>query len=79
LSGAEYGLLVVLLDNAQRVIGRERLLELSRTRLGDSSDRSIDVLVSRLRRKLAQTEGGTALIRTMRGTGYMFAAPVEGI
>ena len=79
LSGAEYGLLVVLLDNAQRVIGRERLLELSRTRLGDSSDRSIDVLVSRLRRKLAQTEVGTALIRTMRGTGYMFAAPVEGI
>jgi DNA-binding response OmpR family regulator len=77
LSGAEYGLLVVLLDNAQRVIGRERLLELSRTRLGDASDRSIDVLVSRLRRKLAQGGDGTALIRTMRGTGYMFAATVE--
>lgn len=77
LSGAEYGLLVVLVDNAQRVIGRERLLELSRTRLGDASDRSIDVLVSRLRRKLAQDDGGKALIRTMRGTGYMFAATVE--
>jgi two-component system OmpR family response regulator len=79
LSGAEYGLLVVLLDNAQRVIGRERLLELSRTRLGDASDRSIDVLVSRLRRKLAQDEGSAALIRTMRGTGYMFTADVERI
>jgi two-component system, OmpR family, response regulator len=77
LSGAEYGLLVVLVDNAQRVIGRERLLELSRTRLGDASDRSIDVLVSRLRRKLAQDDGGKTLIRTMRGTGYMFAAAVE--
>jgi two-component system OmpR family response regulator len=77
LSGAEYGLLVVMLDNAQRVIGRERLLELSRTRLGDASDRSIDVLVSRLRRKLSQGEGTTALIRTMRGTGYMFTASVE--
>lgn len=77
LSGAEYGLLVVLLDNPQRVIGRERLLELSRTRLGESSDRSIDVLVSRLRRKFSQDEGGAALIRTMRGTGYMFAAGVE--
>ena len=77
LSGAEYGLLVVLLDNPQRVIGRERLLELSRTRLGEASDRSIDVLVSRLRRKFAQDEGGAALIRTMRGTGYMFAATVE--
>ena len=79
LSGAEYGLLVVLLDNAQRVIGRERLLELSRTRLGDASDRSIDVLVSRLRRKLGQHEGSSKLIRTMRGTGYMFAATVERI
>lgn len=79
LSGAEYGLLVVLLDNPQRVIGRERLLELSRTRLAESSDRSIDVLISRLRRKLAQDEGGAALIRTMRGTGYMFAAAVERI
>ncbi|WEK48409.1 MAG: response regulator transcription factor [Candidatus Andeanibacterium colombiense] len=77
LSGAEYGLLVVLLDNAQRVIGRERLLELSRTRLGDSSDRSIDVLVSRLRRKLSQQVGGDSLIRTMRGTGYMLTATVE--
>jgi DNA-binding response OmpR family regulator len=79
LSGAEYGLLVVLLDNTQRVIGRERLLELSRTRLGDASDRSIDVLVSRLRRKLAQDESSAGLIRTMRGTGYMFTADVERI
>lgn len=79
LSGAEYGLLVVLLDNSQRVIGRERLLELSRTRLGDASDRSVDVLISRLRRKLAQDEDSTGLIRTMRGTGYMFTATVERI
>lgn len=79
LSGAEYGLLVVLLDNAQRVIGRERLLELSRSRLSDASDRSIDVLISRLRRKLAQGDDSRKLIRTMRGTGYMFAAAVERI
>lgn len=79
LSGAEYALLVVLLDNAQRVIGRERLLELSRSRLSDSSDRSIDVLVSRLRRKLAQDDSEGALIRTIRGVGYMLTAPVEQI
>jgi DNA-binding response OmpR family regulator len=76
LSGAEYALLVVLLDNAQRVIGRERLLELSRSRLGQSSDRSIDVLVSRLRRKLAQDDA-PPLIRTVRGVGYMMTASVE--
>src|SRR3546814_3483942 len=45
LTGAEFDLLVSLCDNAQRVIARERLIELSRTRLGDSSDRSIDVLI----------------------------------
>ncbi|HKX79268.1 MAG TPA: response regulator transcription factor [Novosphingobium sp.] len=77
LSGAEYALLVVLLDNAQRVIGRERLLELSRTRLADSSDRSVDVLISRLRRKLSQDEASKDLIRTVRGTGYMLTATVE--
>lgn len=79
LSGAEYALLVVLLDNAQRVIGRERLLELSRSRLGESSDRSVDVLVSRLRRKLSQDEGGSDLIRTIRGVGYMMTAAVERV
>ena len=79
LSGAEYALLVVLLDNAQRVIGRERLLELSRSRLGESSDRSIDVLISRLRRKLSQDDAGKDLIRTIRGVGYMMTAAVERI
>lgn len=72
LSGAEHDLLVTFLENPQRVIGRERLLELSRTRLADSSDRSIDVLVSRLRRKLGQED----LIRTVRGVGYLFSADV---
>ncbi|KQX17496.1 MULTISPECIES: response regulator transcription factor [unclassified Sphingomonas] len=75
LTGAEFDLLSSFLHNAQRVIARERLIELSRTRLGDSSDRSIDVLVSRLRRKL-QGEGGDAPITTVRGVGYMFNAEV---
>jgi len=74
LSGAEYDLLLSFIANPQRVIGRERLLELSRTRLSDASDRSIDVLVSRLRRKLAD---GGELIRTVRGVGYMFKAEVK--
>jgi DNA-binding response OmpR family regulator len=58
------------------VIGRERLIELSRTRLADSSDRSVDVLVSRLRRKLSAA-GGQAPIVTVRGIGYMLSAEVE--
>ena len=76
LTGAEFDLLVSLCDNAQRVIARERLIELSRTRLGDSSDRSIDVLISRLRRKLS-SPGQPAPIVTVRGIGYMLNVPVE--
>lgn len=76
LTGAEFDLLVALCDHAQRVIARERLIELSRARLGDSSDRSIDVLISRLRRKLSSA-GRDAPIVTVRGVGYMLNAPVS--
>ena len=75
LTGAEFDLLSVFLGQPQRVIGRERLIELSRTRLADSSDRSVDVLVSRLRRKLS-TADQPAPIKTVRGVGYIFAAEV---
>jgi DNA-binding response OmpR family regulator len=75
LTGAEFDLLATFLAYPQRVLGRERLIELSRSRLGDSSDRSVDVLVSRLRRKL-QAEGAESPIVTVRGVGYMFKAEV---
>lgn len=76
LTGAEFDLLSTFISQPQRVIGRERLIELSRTRLGDSSDRSIDVLVSRLRRKLTAA-GAEPPILTVRGVGYMFSANVS--
>jgi DNA-binding response OmpR family regulator len=76
LTGAEFDLLITFLGYPQRVLGRERLMELSRSRIGDSSDRSIDVLVSRLRRKL-QAGGCEPPIVTVRGVGYMFKADVK--
>ncbi|AGH48612.1 MULTISPECIES: response regulator transcription factor [Sphingomonadales] len=75
LTGAEFDLLASFLSHPQRVIARERLIELSRARIGDSSDRSIDVLVSRLRRKLS-TGSRPAPIITVRGVGYMLNTPV---
>jgi two-component system, OmpR family, response regulator len=75
LTGAEFDLLTSFIGSPQRVLGRERLIELSRVRLGDSSDRSIDVLVSRLRRKLSSV-GEPAPISTVRGVGYMLTADV---
>lgn len=75
LTGAEFDLLSSFLENPQRVVARERLIELSRTRLGDSSDRSVDVLVSRLRRKLSHKDSSAPIV-TVRGIGYMFSAEV---
>jgi DNA-binding response OmpR family regulator len=75
LTGAEFDLLASFVNSPQRVLGRERLIELSRARLAETSDRSIDVLVSRLRRKLWQ-DGQPAPIITVRGIGYMLTAAV---
>lgn len=77
LSGAEHDLLLVFLEHAGRVLGRDQILEMSRGRLSSPSDRSVDTLVSRLRRKLEPPEGATPVIKTVRGSGYMLAATVE--
>ncbi|TCZ61184.1 response regulator transcription factor [Roseicella aquatilis] len=76
LSGAEYDLLLAFLEHPHRVLARNHILELSRGRLAERDDRSVDVLVSRLRRKL-EGGGGTAMIKTVRGSGYIFLPQVE--
>ena len=76
LTAAEFALLSIFLDHPRPVVARGRLMELAGVRDGASSDRSVDVLVSRLRRKLG-IGGRPAPIITVRGVGYMFAASVE--
>ena len=76
LTAAEFSLLTVFIDHPQTVIARARLMELAGVRDAPSSDRSIDVLVSRLRRKLGES-GRAAPIVTVRGVGYMFSAVVD--
>jgi two-component system OmpR family response regulator len=73
LSTGEYELLLAFLEAPQRVLTREFLLDAARNRSIDAFDRSIDVQVSRLRRKL---DGVEELIKTVRGAGYLFAADV---
>ncbi len=76
LTGAEFDLLRTFLERPGRVLSRDQLLDLTRGRDGDVLDRSIDVLVSRLRRKLG--DGGAAqLFKTVRNGGYQLAAKVE--
>ena len=76
LSNGEYNLLTAFLDAPQRVLTRAQLLELSRLHDDEVYDRSIDVKVGRLRRKL-EAEGQPPLIRTDRGAGYTFIPTVE--
>ncbi len=73
LSTGEYDLLVAFLEAPQRVLTREFLLDAARNRVIDAFDRSIDVQVSRLRRKL---DGPEDLVKTVRGACYLFAADV---
>ncbi|MDP3672405.1 MAG: response regulator [Telluria sp.] len=74
LSGAEYRLLRVFLDHPQRVLSRDQLLDLAQGRESILFDRSIDVLVGRLRRRLADDAKEPRLIKTVRGEGYVLAA-----
>lgn len=77
LSAAEFKLLLLFLENPQRVLSRDAILEHMADRAADVYDRSIDVQISRLRSKLRDDARNPDLIRTMRGDGYMFTVPVE--
>jgi two-component system OmpR family response regulator len=79
LSDGEFRLLMTLVGHPRRVLTRDFLLDHARGPNAEHFDRAIDVQVSRLRRKLARSDGrgGDDLIRTVRNEGYMFAADVE--
>ncbi|MEY9524005.1 two-component system OmpR family response regulator [Bradyrhizobium japonicum] len=76
LSNGEYSLLLAFLEAPQRPLSREHLLHSTRMH-EDVSDRSIDVQILRLRRKLASDPRAPHVIRTERQVGYLFASPVE--
>lgn len=77
LSGAEYRLLRVFLDHPQRVLSRDQLLNLTQGREAELFERSIDLLVSRVRQRLRDDAREPAYIKTVRSEGYVLAMPVE--
>ncbi len=79
LSSGEYQLLLAFLRHPRAVMTRDRLLDLVRGREADVFDRSIDNLVSRLRRKIEDDPRDSRLIRTIWGGGYSLAAEVRRI
>ena len=78
LTSAEFDLLACLVAHPRRVLSRDQLLDWTRGRVADAFDRTIDVTISRLRRKLDTAAPGTAdLVTTVRNGGYLLAADIE--
>lgn len=76
LSGAEYRLLKVFLEHPNRILNRDQLLEFTQGKEAEPFDRSIDILVSRLRKRLMDDPKSPKIIQTIRGEGYILAAKV---
>jgi two-component system, OmpR family, response regulator len=76
LRASEFDLLLALVERPQRVLNRDQLLDLTRGREANGLDRSVDVLISRLRRKIEVDPKEPAFIKTVRSGGYVFSATV---
>jgi DNA-binding response OmpR family regulator len=76
LTSSEFSLLVVFIQNPNRVLTRDELLNLAADRKWEPLDRAIDVLVGRLRRKVERNSKAPQLIKTVRGAGYIFTSEV---
>jgi two-component system OmpR family response regulator len=77
LTTGEFDLLAAFVNNANQVLTRDRLLDLARNREAGPYDRTIDVQVGRLRRKLESDPQKPTLIKTVRGSGYIFTPSIE--
>jgi two-component system, OmpR family, response regulator len=77
LTTGEFDLLTAFVTNANQVLTRDRLLDLARNREAGPFDRTIDVQVGRLRRKLEDDPQRPSMIKTVRGSGYIFTPTVE--
>jgi len=77
LSSGEFRLLQALAENSNRVMSRDRLMDALSGREAGPFDRSIDVMISRLRRRLGDDAREPELIKTVRNEGYLLAAKVE--
>jgi two-component system OmpR family response regulator len=77
LTSAEFDLLVCFIEHPRRVLTRDQILDWTRGRAAEPFDRTVDVLISRLRRKLDAARPGSNLINTVRNGGYLMTAHVK--
>lgn len=76
LSGTDFKLLRIFLDHPNRVLTRDQLIDMTQSRDAGPFDRSIDLQVSRLRRRLNDNPKDPTIIKTARGEGYVLASAV---
>jgi two-component system OmpR family response regulator len=77
LTDAEFGLLRAFCERPGRILSREQLVDLTQGRSLGAFDRSVDILVSRLRRKIEADPHQPSIIKTVRSGGYLFTSTVE--
>ncbi|HVW91140.1 MAG TPA: response regulator [Devosia sp.] len=77
LTGAEFDLLLVFCERPGRTLSRDQIIELTQGREAAPSERSVDILVSRLRRKLERDPRDPELLQTIRSSGYLFSPEVS--
>jgi two-component system, OmpR family, response regulator len=79
LTSAEFDLLGCLVQRPRRVLTRDQILDWTRGRSAEPFDRTVDMLISRLRKKLDAASPGSSLITTVRNGGYLFTASVKQV
>ncbi len=79
LTSAEFDLLACFVQHPRRVLSRDQILDWTRGRSAEPFDRTVDMMMSRLRKKLDATSPGSNLITTIRNGGYLFTAPVKQV
>lgn len=78
LTTGEFKLLEALVLSSKKVVSRERLFEITRDGSNyDAYDRAIDIQIARIRKKIGDTSKDSEIIKTVRGVGYMFCAPIK--
>lgn len=79
LSQREYDLLILFLEHPRRILSREQIMDLMYDKLFDPQDRTIDVLIGRVRKKIEIDPKNPQILLTVRGGGYQFKAKIEAL
>lgn len=76
-TGGEFDVLIILLERPNRLVSRDQIIELTHGYKSDPLDRSVDVLISRIRKKLKEEGGSEGVFKTVRNNGYQLSVKVE--